>query len=150
MRAFILILAALTASAADSSIHESRFIFEPQSLHAHGSSLVQLPNGELFAVWYFGSGERKADDVKLEAARLAVGAEKWSERYTIADTPGFPDCNPILFVDSNQRLLLMWPIIIDNNWQSALLQLRISTNGALTDPPQWSTSDPLLLQPRNL
>jgi len=150
MRALLLFLAVSAAWGADAPIHESRFIFEPQSLHSHSSSIVQLPNGDLFTVWYIGSGERKSDDVKLEAARLPVGARTWLARYTIADTPAFPDCNPITFVDSKKRLMLMWPIIVDNNWESAMLQMRISANGGAVDPPQWSSSDPVLLQPRNL
>ncbi len=150
MRLMLLFAATCAAWAGEGPIHETRFVFEPQALHTHSSSLVQLPNGDLFAVWYAGSGERKADDVKLEAARLPAGGTRWSARYTIVDTPGFPDCNPIVFVDSKKRLLLLWPIIIDNNWESALLQLRVSGDGGVTDPPRWTSAEPVLLKPRHL
>ncbi len=131
-------------------VFESQFIFAPQQYHSHSSSIVELPNGDLFAVWYIGSGERSADDVRIEAARLKKGAKQWSERYTIADTPGFPDCNPIVFVDAKKRLMLMWPVILDNHWESALLVNRISNDGWKSDPVKWSDTSNVLFIPRNL
>ena len=38
--------------------------------HAHGSTIVELPNGDLLAAWFQGSGERWADDVQILGARL--------------------------------------------------------------------------------
>jgi hypothetical protein len=34
------------------------FIYPYQSEHVHGSSIVSLPNGDLLAAWFQGSGER--------------------------------------------------------------------------------------------
>jgi len=47
-----------------------QYIFPLQSQHVHSSSLVELPNGDLLSCWFQGSGERKADDVKIMGARL--------------------------------------------------------------------------------
>lgn len=109
--------------------------------------VTELPNGNLFAVWYHGSGERTADDVIVEFSRRTKDG-KWTPRQTIADTPGFPDCNPTVFVDSKQRLWLLWPIIIANEWHTALMQYKISSdyNGAM---PRWEVSEPLLFKPKN-
>ena len=93
---------------------EARFVLPPQDQHVHSSSIVELPNGDLFAVYYRGSGERRADDVRLEGARLARGAGAWSAPFPVADSPGFPDCNPIAFVDARGRLSVLWPAILDN------------------------------------
>ena len=41
-------------------------LFPPERWHNHGSCVVQLPDGQLLAVWFHGSGERKADDVRIE------------------------------------------------------------------------------------
>jgi len=82
----------------------SRAIFPAQQQHVHSSSIVELPNGDLFAVWFQGSGERTADDVGIRGARLPRGAQAWSEVFLTADTPNLPDCNPVVFLDGRQRL----------------------------------------------
>jgi predicted neuraminidase len=84
-----------------------------------------LPNGDLFVCWYHGSGERTADDVKVLASRLPKGKKTWSNPYTLADTPDFPDTNPVMFVDSQKRLWLIWPVILANRWETALLKYRM-------------------------
>jgi predicted neuraminidase len=102
-----------------------QFIFPPQSLHTHSSSIVELPDGRLMACWYIGSGERTADDVKIQAAYFPKGGTQWEKPFTLADTPGFPDTNPILFVDRDQRLWLIYATILDNRWEGALLKMRV-------------------------
>ena len=132
------------------------FVLTPQSHHVHSSSIVELPGGDLFAVWYRGSGERRADDVLLEGARLtrAAGttgiAGAWSAPFTVADTPGFPDCNPIALVDAGGRLSVFWPTIIDNNWESALLQFRSGRASGWTVAPAWDAGGVVLLRPDDL
>ena len=118
---------------------EARFILPPQEQHVHSSSIVELPSGDLFAVYYRGSGERRADDVRLEGARLAKGGNAWSAPFPVADTPGFPDCNPIAFVDTGGRLWVIWPAIVDNNWESAILRYRVApTAGWTAGAPPWN------------
>jgi predicted neuraminidase len=151
-RSFCSILAAgvFASPAKASAFRTSGFIFPLEHWHNHGSSLVELPNGDILAAWYNGSGERTADDVKVEAARLRKGAREWGPRFTIADVPDFPDCNVALFLDSRERLWMIWPTIIANEWHTALLNYRISTNYSHPDtPPVWDVSAPLLFQPRN-
>lgn len=121
-----------------------QFIFPPQSLHSHSSSIVELPDGRLMACWYIGSGERTADDVKIQAAYLPKGATQWERPFTLADTPGFPDTNPVLFVDRDQRLWLIYPTILDNRWEGALLKLRIGGyfDNLLLIPPDFPEKVP--------
>ena len=45
-------------------------IFALQNKHVHSSSIVECPNGDLLACWFYGSGERTADDVVIQGARL--------------------------------------------------------------------------------
>ena len=71
-------------------------IFPLQGKHVHSSSIVECPNGDLLACWFHGSGERTADDVVVQGARLKKGRKKWSPVFLMADTPRFPDCNPVL------------------------------------------------------
>ena len=65
--------------------------------------MVELQDGSLLAAWYAGSGERKADDVVIEGAWLAKGKTAWSPKFLMADTPGYPDCNPALFAAPDGR-----------------------------------------------
>ncbi|QOY86190.1 sialidase family protein [Paludibaculum fermentans] len=142
----VLALLAGAAFAAEPAFQQ-QFIFAPQKLHAHSSSIVELADGRLMTCWYIGSGERTADDVKVQAAFLKKGAKEWDAPFTLDDTPGFPDTNPLLFVDSKQRLWFLWTAILDNRWETALLKLRISEPALRAPMPKWSLSDNVLLIP---
>lgn len=123
-------------------------IFPPVGEHVHGSTIVELPNGDLVAAWFQGSGERWADDVRIMGSRLKAGATRWSEPFLMADTPGFPDINPILFMDARSRLWLMWYTVIANQWETSLLKYRISEDYAGSDgPPRWTWQDVLHVKP---
>ena len=123
-------------------------IFPLVSQHVHGSTIVELPNGDLLAAWFQGSGERWADDVAIMGARFRVGEEKWSNIFVMADVPGFPDINPILFIDSQDRLWLMWYTVIANQWETSLPKYRISTKYMMPNgPPEWAWQDVLHVKP---
>jgi predicted neuraminidase len=123
-------------------------IFPLVSQHVHGSTIAELPNGDLLAAWFQGSGERWADDVAIIGARLRAGEEKWSKTFVMADVPGFPDINPILFIDFQDRLWLMWYTVIANQWETSLPKYRISTNYMMPEgPPEWSWQDVLHVKP---
>ena len=62
-------------------IFESENIFPLQNKHVHGSSIVECPNGDFLACWFHGSGERTADDVVIQGARLKKGTKKWSSVF---------------------------------------------------------------------
>ena len=108
--------------------HEAELIFPLEHWHNHASSIVELPSGGLFVVWFHGSGERTADDVRIEGARKPRGARVWTPRFTVADTPGYPDTNCTLLVDPAKRLWLLWPTILANEWHTALMKYRISSD----------------------
>jgi len=149
--AFSMLLAPLAAAQPAGPTPVARFVVAPQNEHVHSSSIVELPDGSLFTVYYRGSGERRADDVRLEGARLAPGASAWSAPFVVADTPGFPDCNPVAWVDARGRLTVAWPAILDNHWESALLRYRTAAPGAWTgDSPTWIDGGVILLRPDNL
>ena len=95
---------------------ESELIFPLEHWHNHASCIVETPSRDLLVCWFHGSGERTADDVKIEGARQRRGASTWSPRYTMADTPGYPDTNCALLVDPQGRLWLLWPTILANEW----------------------------------
>jgi len=101
--------------------------------------------------WFHGSGERQFDDVKIEGARWRKATQTWSTRFDLADTPGFPDTNCVVWLDSQKRLWLLWPTILANTWESALMKYRISTDYLQAEgPPKWDWQDNILLIPRRM
>lgn len=139
----------LAAQAPQPPFYEAELIFPLEHWHNHASSIVELPNGDLLACWYHGSGERTADDVRILASWRRRGSDRWEVPFTLADTPGFPDCNPTLFVDSRERLWLLWPVILANQWHTALMKYRIAGEYSGPGAPRWQWSDNLLFIPRN-
>jgi len=137
----------LTAVIAAKSEADSELIFPIQRQHVHSSSIVACPNGDLLAVWFQGSGERSADDVKLNGARLRRGQSKWGNVFLMADTPDIPDCNPVLFIDAQQRLWLFWIVVQTNRWERSILKYRRAENYTDDGPPVWSWQDIILLKP---
>ncbi|MEA3477211.1 MAG: exo-alpha-sialidase, partial [Bacteroidota bacterium] len=116
--------------------------------HAHGSTIVELPNGDLLAAWFQGSGERWADDVQILGARLTRGSVEWSQPFIMADVPDFPDINPVLFLDPNENLWLVWYTVIANQWSTSLPTYRISNNYMQkSGPPEWEWQQVLFVKP---
>jgi predicted neuraminidase len=130
----------------DTLVLEQIFPFQQQ--HCHGSTIVELPNKDLLAAWFQGSGERTSDDVVIKGARYNHRTHQWGEPFVMADVPGFPDINPVLFIDSQSRLWLSWYTVLAYQWSSSLLKYRISDDymqkkGA----PAWKWQDVLLVKP---
>ncbi len=126
---------------------KTELIFPLEPWHNHASCLVETPRGDLLACWFHGSGERTADDVKIEGARLRKHAKAWSSRFVMADTPGYPDTNCALGVDPRGRLWLFYVAVLANQWESSLLKYRIARHYSADGPPQWETSEVLHVTP---
>ena len=126
---------------------QSEYIFPLQEKHVHSSCVTELPNGDLLACWFEGSGERHANDVMIRGARLKKGDKEWSSPFLMADTPGNPDCNPIIFIDQKERLHLVWIVVVANKWETSILKTRISTNYQNEGAPKWDWQDIILLKP---
>jgi predicted neuraminidase len=152
VRGLLLVLTLFSASPelarpAERPLYSAELIFPLESWHNHASCIVEAPNGDLLVCWFHGSGERTADDVKIEGARLRKGAHKWSERFTLADAPDFPDGNPCMLIDPQHRLWLFHTTILANTWESALLKVRISSDYLRDRPPRWESSEVVHLKP---
>lgn len=125
-----------------------RPIFPAEKKHNHASCVVELPGGDLLAAWYSGSGERRSDDVVIQAARLRKGESEWGPRFLLADTPGYPDCNPALFAAPDRTLWLLWPTILDHRWEGALLKFAVTTEYPQADQPlKWDREGVLHVTP---
>jgi predicted neuraminidase len=145
---FVFSLLAAAPAAHGATTLTTMEIFPYVREHVHGSTIAELPNGDLVAAWFQGSGERWADDVAIMGSRLKSGAEHWSEPFVMADTPEFPDINPILFTDRQGRLWLMWYTVIANQWETSLLKYRICNRpGQGEGAPVWDWQDVLHVKP---
>ena len=130
-----------------SPVINSMLIFPYQEQHVHGSSIVRLPNGDFLATWFQGSGERTADDVKIMGSRLIKGTKAWSTPFLMADTPDLPDCNPVLFLNSEGKLFLVWIAVQANRWEYSILKFKTSTDYNKSGAPVWNWQDNILLKP---
>ena len=130
-----------------SAILSQKLIFPGQAKHTHGSSIVELPNGDKLVAWFQGSGERKSDDVVIMGARLKKGNNEWSKPFLMADTPNLPDCNPVLFLNQQGKLFLVWIAVQANEWEQSILRFRTSTNYSADGAPKWDWQDNILLNP---
>ncbi len=126
---------------------QSELIFPFQEQHVHSSSIVELPNGDLLSCWFQGSGERTANDVVINGSRLKKGETKWSEPFLMADSPSQPDCNPILFLNNQNKLFLMWIIVEANRWEASILKFKTTMDYNNEGAPVWKWQDILLMKP---
>ena len=126
---------------------DSTLIFPVQGKHVHSSSIVELVNGDLLVCWFKGSGERLANDVIIEGSRLRKGESKWSKPFLMADSPGEPDCNPVMFLNNNGKLFLVWIVVKANSWETSLLKVKTTSDYINSGPPKWEWQDVILLKP---
>jgi predicted neuraminidase len=125
----------------------SELIFPLEHWHNHASMVVELPSGDLMVCWFHGSGERTADDVVVRGARLRKGAKTWSQPFLLADTPGYPDTNATMFLDPKERLWLLWPTILANEWHTALMKYKIASTYSGDGAPKWEVNEVLHVTP---
>src|SRR4051812_23394237 len=147
--AMLLALATLATLSvpADTPLLESERVFPLEHWHNHASMVVEAPDGGLLVCWFHGSGERTADDVLVRGARKKKGASAWSAPFLMADTPGYPDTNATMFVDPRQRLWLMWPTILANEWHTALMKYKVSSDWQRDGAPRWDVSEVMHVTP---
>jgi predicted neuraminidase len=132
---------------ADRPFKTAELVFPLEHWHNPSSMVVERPTRELLDCWYHASGDRTADDVVVRGARLARGASQWSAPFLMADTPGYPDTNATMFLDPRQRLWLMWPTILANEWHTALMKYKVASDHAGPGAPRWDTSEVMHVTP---
>jgi predicted neuraminidase len=83
------------------------FIFDKAAFAScHASTLVELNSpGRLMAAWFGGTSEG-AKDVKIWSALF--DGEKWTKPAVLAEEPGFPCWNPVLFTSATATLFLFY------------------------------------------
>ena len=123
---------------------------------AHAASVVPLPTGRLLASWFAGSREG-APDAAVWSSEL--GPEGWAPPRLLADSPGQPDGNSVLWLDAAGGLRLWYVTMQGSGWATCVVRERRSSDGGRTWGPdrliqeQWGwmvRNEPLHWQGRIL
>jgi predicted neuraminidase len=106
--------------------------------YKHPASLTELANGDLFLVYYGGSGEY-ADDSSVYGARLRKGETKWSTPERITPRPKWPEGNAVVWQAPDGLVWLFSVVRHGTTWSTSRIVARVSSDGAHT----WSEPSPL-------
>lgn len=149
LSAILLLWLGMPAFAQQSIKVDEAYIFPFQEQHVHASSLVELPNGDWLVAWFQGSGERTADDVRIMGARKSAATDQWSAPFLLADSPQIPDCNPVIFLNKDNKLFLVWIAVLANKWEQSILKIRSTMDYEQEGPPVWQWQDNIFLKPND-
>lgn len=133
---------------------ESGLIFEPRTAgfdSCHGSTVVELPNGDIMAAWYGGDNER-ATNVAIYASIRKKGGKTWAKPWIIQDAPDKSEGNPVLWMGPDGKIWFFYVTIQKVTWNEAFIYFRKSGDGGKTwsEPAQmtkkmgWMTRNKLL------
>jgi predicted neuraminidase len=88
---------------------QAEIAFAPTDRFArcHCSTIVECANGDLLVAFYAGTDEA-LPDVAVVSVREKAGSDKWEPVTIIADTPGKPEGNPVLFVGPTGKVWLFY------------------------------------------
>ncbi|WP_187273950.1 exo-alpha-sialidase [Paenibacillus sp. N3.4] len=115
--------------------------------HTHGSSIVELPNGELMCVWFQGNGERDGTTTRIMGARSTDGGKTWKTPFVLEDSPDIADINPVVYVDSGDRLWLFWYPVLAGRWSTSQPRYAYAEKGSYeydrigNNNPNWTFSE---------
>lgn len=129
MLIFSMLSSVVADAAAPEGITHARMM-PVDTLANHGSTMVELRDGTLFSVWFNGNGERDGNLTKLIGSRSKDGGKTWTEPFVVYDTWDFPDNNPVLFVDSTERLWLFYGVIYNGQWVSTQTKFMYADKGS--------------------
>ncbi|MDR6880948.1 exo-alpha-sialidase [Bacillus sp. 3255] len=115
--------------------------------HVHGSSIAELPSGELLCVWFQGNGERDATTTRIMGARSTDGGKTWMKPFTVTDAQDIADINPVVYVDSGDRLWFFWYPVLAGRWQTSQPRYAYAEKGSYeleevgNKAPNWTFSE---------
>lgn len=103
-----LVDAAVTAVDTYPRLPYKELVFRPGTLpSSHAPTIVELPGGELFTVWY-APVPGTSDKAVLWGARKPANAEKWIAPFIVNSALGLSNKNPVLYLGRDNRLFLFW------------------------------------------
>ncbi len=105
----------------------------------HGSSVAEMPDGTVIAVWYHGECE-KCVDSQIVWSKLLPGSEKWTDTEVLYDDPDYSDGNLTLWVDDDSTIYVVFVTLYDFDWAKGKIRLIKSEDEGET----WS--DPIFIR----
>lgn len=119
---------------------ETYQVFGPEAPgpYKHPASITQLAGGDLYLVYYGGSGEY-GDDTAVYGSRCRAGSREWSTPVVVADTPYRSEGNGVIWQAPDGLVWLFYVVRYGETWSTSRIQAKISRDGAET----WS--DPMVV-----
>jgi predicted neuraminidase len=135
-----LMIAGMAAQADEAGNIKITRVFGPEipGRYKHPASITELENGDLYLAYYTGEGEYEGDTM-VKGARLAKGAEAWTDPEVIANTPFRSEGNPVVWQAPDGMVWLFYVVRYGETWSSSRINAKISKDGART----WS--DPVMI-----
>ncbi len=106
--------------------------------YKHPVSITELANGDLYLVYYGGSGEY-GEDTWVRGSRLVKGTDQWTRPVVIADTPFRADGNGVVWQAPDGLVWLFYVNRYGKTWSNSRIKFKVSYDEAKT----WSDSDML-------
>jgi lysophospholipase L1-like esterase/regulation of enolase protein 1 (concanavalin A-like superfamily) len=79
------------------------------TLKDHASALLELPNGDLFCMWYRRDFDRVSDSF-LATSRLPLGSTTWTTPVNAISTPNRGHGNPVLYLDDENVIWCFYSV----------------------------------------
>ncbi len=140
--AFVFTVTLLTTHAASTCaadiVHQRVFGPELPGKYKHPATFDQLDNGDLYLVYYGGTGEY-GDDTAVYGARLVKGTQEWTRPVIVADTPNRSEGNAVIWQAPGGVVWLFYLTRYGETWSTSRIKFKISKDEAHT----WS--DPAVL-----
>lgn len=108
----------------------------------HAANLLPLPDGDLLCVWFAGTQEGIAD-ISIYCSRLEKGSDRWSPAEKLSEDPTRSEQNPVLFLDPDNVLWLLYTAQKSGNQDTAIVRYRQSNDFGRS----WGAIHTLLDQP---
>lgn len=97
----------------------------------HASSIIALPDSTLLVAWGAGTQEL-ANDTRIVLSRRPSGSTTWTAPIVVADAPGRPDANPVLFRAPDGVIWLMYAEMFGATFCESIVMSQTSTDGGAT------------------
>lgn len=108
----------------------------------HASNLLCLPNGDTLCTWFAGTQEG-VSDISILCSRLRSGSQQWEPAVKLSDDPNRSEQNPVLFLDPDNTLWLIWTAQLAGNQDTAIVRFRQSQDMGET----WNEIQTLIDEP---
>jgi predicted neuraminidase len=108
----------------------------PGGQYKHPAAIEELPNGDLYIVYYGGEGEYDGDTAVF-GSRRPKRSNAWSAPKRIADTPDRSEGNAVIWHEPGGVTWLFYVVRYGVTWSDSIIKYKYSTDNAKT----WTDSE---------